>query len=472
MVITICNDRDSLLAAGVKFRMLLRCRSKLKKDRHVVTLIIIFFILFFTFIFFYAKFKYEVTSLDIIKEIGVYARLSLIKIGVNLYDPSTTIHPAFYPYFSKNYNENYYKVIEKNLKTPNVRIIDINNKKNRYSSFRFAYQPYNDIRLEKLAKEYKLNDIVANSSDEFEKLVRLRTWCRSQFSRNDFQPIMENFNALHVLKRNLRNNGFQKVPLGYYSPCNFFPLFYSQVLLSMGYTARICTISSNKNYRGHGLVEVWSNQWDKWIAMDADLNLHYINRKGVPQNILNLHNQRYLNEVEIEIVYGKKYSGDSGKMQVSPQLNKRNISDMINYSSYFLIDDMRNDWLTNHYSKGHPVKSSELFWIDKKLPAGFILRDKTSLFDDFYWTLNRTTIKSKPLNNKFLSKLDLFFDTYTPNFDYFIVEVDKKEKKIINTPYYKWPIHSGANQISVVSVNKFGVIGVPSHITIELLDDK
>src|SRR5207253_2059224 len=139
-----------------------------------------------------------------------------------------------------------------------------------YSSYPFRYQPADEPRLQQLRTQYHLDDVVAGAADEFEALVRLRNWTRSQFRRCDYQPWTKNFDALEVLNRNLRNPTQQPyVREKHLDPCQFFPLLYCQVLLSMGYQSRLVSI-------GHGMVEVWSNQYQKWVTMDAELNFHYV----------------------------------------------------------------------------------------------------------------------------------------------------------------------------------------------------
>jgi len=134
---------------------------------------------------------------------------------------------------------------------------------------------------------------------------------------------------------------------------------------------------------------------------------------------------------------------------------------------------MRNDWMTNHYFKGHPKRSgkrSSLFWIDKDLPPVFNFKQKTDNPDDFYWTLNQTEICAK--KELYSSKtIPLFFKTFTPNFKHFEIVLDDVKKIISKSAFYNWELHPGNNKLHIRSINKFGNSGIPSFVEI-LFDSK
>ena len=416
--------------------------------------------------------KYSLSPIYVGKQLARYSVLSAIYLSTLIYDPAVVKNTTLDPANNESIvNSADYIQIDKYFKESKVRealsIAKINNERIIKSRFNFIYQPYEEPRLDELRKKYKLVDVVSSAKDEFEAMILLRNWARSQFRRNDYQPIMENFDALEVLRRNIRNKDNEPYKPGQYRPCHFFPLFYTQVLLSMGYQARIVQISylAGGGYGGHGMTEVWSNQYKKWITMGPDLNQHF-EKDGIPINLLEFHNERYeIRPSRINIVRGKYPDVDRGDYE------EIDIDRWIDYHSYIQVIDMRNDWMTNHYFRGHPKRSdrASLFWVDKNLPSVFNFKQKTDDVDDFYWTLNQTEILIKNDSNQ-KDSLELAFHTFTPNFKHFEIIVDDKEKIISTDFVHLWKLHPGANKLLVRSVNKFGVNGIPSLV--ELLVDR
>src|SRR5262249_27756983 len=212
-----------------------------------------------------------------------------------------------------------------------------------YSRFRFQYQTYEEPRLHELRRKYRLDEVTAQATDEFGALVRLRNWTRSRFRRRDYQPFMKNFDALEVLDRNLRNDaGAPSDHTKYYDPCHFFPLLYCQVLLSKGYQARLTNISQRV---AHGMAEVWSNQYKKWIAMDVELN-HHFEKDGIPLNMLEVHNELFEDKPSrVRVVRGEQTSGDPSPA-VAALGREVTVEGMISYHRDLEIIAMRNDWMT------------------------------------------------------------------------------------------------------------------------------
>jgi hypothetical protein len=394
--------------------------------------------------------------------------LSIVRVSTTIYDPSVIKRDPFGPGTEDRINWGEYQLADKalpdNESALRIHIKTIHNEKIIRSSFDFSYQPYDEPKLILLRKEYGLDNVAASAKNEFDRMVLLRNWARSRFKRSDYQPRMTSFDSLAVLRANIHNPSNKPwQPGSQLRPCHFFPMFYSQVLISMGYQPRLVRISNldEKGYDGHGIAEVWSNQFKKWIAMDVDQNLHY-EKDGIPLSALEVHYERYAGKPSlVKIIRGVQTSGDAGIVK------QRSLEEMIAYHSYVQIVDMRNDWMTNPYFKGHPKRSdhSSLFWVDGRMPPVFNLKPKTSAKSDFYWTLNQTELWAKvgPSDNRVIS---MAFKTYTPNFKHYEIIIDGLQKTITTDPLYMWRLHEGDNKFQIRSVNKFGIGGIPSLVDI------
>jgi hypothetical protein len=70
----------------------------------------------------------------------------------------------------------------------------------------------------------------------------------------------------------------------------------TQCALALGFQARRVEISKtatawiapDEANVGHSVCEVWSQDWHKWVVLDANLNAHY-EQQGVPLSALEVH---------------------------------------------------------------------------------------------------------------------------------------------------------------------------------------
>lgn len=405
----------------------------------------------------YISFSYHLPFMKVAGSTARYLALSAISAGVKIYDPTaaSTRHTRLGPEEMVDYSS--YPRLEQYVehgKQPGIELLKMHNEKIVFSRYDFSYQP--DVpRLREIRREMHLDAVVAGADSELGKLIRLRQWVRKQFSRLDYQKRMQRFDALTIWRNPQRNPEKKKNNSANYNPCHFFPLFYSQVVLSMGYTPRIVGIN-HSGYNAHGFVEIWSNEYRKWISMDPDLNLYY-SYKGIPQNTLEVHNARYEHNSGMKLL----------QVMVEPGVQpEESIQNMLNYHRYIKIGSLRNDWLTNVYFRGHPKRSdlSTLFWRDTREKKAWRVVPVTSTKDDMYWTLNQAEIHVQPKKSR-NGLLALVFRTVTPNFSHFIVEINGK-KVTVRSSFFPWRLQKGKNSLKVFPVNSFGVEGIPSHVVV------
>lgn len=140
-------------------------------------------------------------------------------------------------------------------------------------------QPFTEPKLAQLATREQLADLVAGLPREFDQMVRLQDWVNSQWPDGTPDPYPP-WNALTVLDwiRSGRTQGF----------CAQYSQVFLQSLASLGYSARYIEIGRRENPYAHYLTEVWSNDYNKWVVMDADYNLHF-ERQGVPLSAQEVH---------------------------------------------------------------------------------------------------------------------------------------------------------------------------------------
>ncbi|MDA7503945.1 hypothetical protein OAF74_01225 [bacterium] len=393
------------------------------------------------------------------------AKLFIAK-GTTVYDPSVVIEAKTGP--DSKPESNYIFIDEELLNqdlipasSDELFLTEISNQKIVKASQDFSYQTYEEPRLHELRKKYKLKEVVADAANEFEALVLLRNWSRSQFHRENYQPFETNFDALRVLDRNLKIFGKPYDIDKHFDPCHFFPLLYSQVVISMGYTSRLVAAE-------HGMTEVWSNDFQKWVLMDAELNYHVV-REGVPLSLTEI---AYATPDEIELVRGTQ-SSDANPFQVHLKIDVISPEGLINMIRGNLLDivDLRNDWMTNHYFRGHPSRSDQnsLTLITPFNETSLILdrhlRPTTIDKEKFRWTLNQAEIYFK---HNHQNEVKLSIRTVTPNFKHFKIThngIDDYQK----SSEFVIKLREGSNSIKVQPVNLFDVPGISSQMNFNYL---
>ncbi len=134
-------------------------------------------------------------------------------------------------------------------------------------------------RLNELGLRERLDEVVGGRSREFERILRLKDWVAAQFPTTVPDPYPP-WDALVVLDwiRGGLTGGF----------CAQYAQIFLQSLAYLGIPARYVEIGTAENPYGHFLTEVWSSEYDKWVLMDPNYNVHF-ERDGIPLSALEIH---------------------------------------------------------------------------------------------------------------------------------------------------------------------------------------
>jgi len=233
----------------------------------------------------------------------------------------------------------------------------------------------------------------------------------------------------------------------------------------------------------HEVCEVWDNDFGKWIFVDADYVNHYnydVNT-GVPLHLQELHN------LYLDYYFPGKtldWMKDTFRWQpiredLAPPVARGSItspkgaqlSGFINAAYIYM--DHRN----NFFEKPVPRCLNQchvstwdgfIHWYDERTPP----RRQFSLFTDrardMYPDLNLVHIDA--LQGFGNDQLFLRFETYTPNFSHFEIDVDDTGWKKINGERWTWLLQSGRNEFRIRAVNKLNAKGKPSYIILNHAD--
>ncbi|MCZ6680112.1 MAG: transglutaminase-like domain-containing protein, partial [Candidatus Poribacteria bacterium] len=321
-------------------------------------------------------------------------------------------------------------------------------------SHRFSYLPYETKRAEVFRNRWKLEDVIAGATSEFDRFVRLSAWTRHQWEDGwnmgeiDFCPPWDGMVILELASRQLS--------LGM---CTHYTTVFVHACAALGLIARTVVIGC------HCVAEVWSEEYDRWVMIDTggDSNdetkaTYYYARNGVPMSALDIHNA--------------SVRQDFDGVAIEPEhAAKRFENDLISRARLFerFCIQLRNDELRT-LSPGEPEHGSGsyhydgyLWWKDEQMPPHPWFSRHSGRGADFYWTPNRTEIHLSRSDHPEVLHVD--FCTTMPNLKHYLAQVGDEDWEP-QTEGFGWKLRRGENHLRVKATSKFGWEGKESHVVV------
>jgi hypothetical protein len=147
--------------------------------------------------------------------------------------------------------------------------------------FSDEFEEFGSPRITRLREEYRLDDVVRGETSEFKKMLKLRHWIHSRWPIDNDQNFSGD--AFEILEKAKAGAGFN---------CSHSMRVQHAVMTAMGYVARDLGVDSDHLVFGksnhHGVNEVWSNEYAKWVLLDAKYDIHF-ERAGMPLSALEVH---------------------------------------------------------------------------------------------------------------------------------------------------------------------------------------
>jgi hypothetical protein len=144
-----------------------------------------------------------------------------------------------------------------------------------------AVEDYHNPRLKRLRDEYGLEKVIAGEPREFRRQLNLRHWIHTRWPIDNDQK--EGGDAFAILEKAKTGAGFH---------CSHSLTVQHAVMVALGFVVRDLGIDRNHEDLGrsthHGVNEVWSNDYAKWVLFDAKYDIHF-EREGLPLSALELH---------------------------------------------------------------------------------------------------------------------------------------------------------------------------------------
>jgi len=390
---------------------------------------------------------------------------------------------------------------------PGDRVIHVREVRNPAivrTSFPFEYESFDTPALVELRRQYGLDNVVAGAGTEFEKIMALRNWTADQFARSELvgrRPPFPPWDARVILQGQ-----------GYF--CLHHAITFTQVCLAFGIQCRVVTMNSPKG-GGHEVVEVWSDDYGKWIFIDPGYNYYvYDTAKGVPLSLLEV--QRALSSrqdkallfrypgLALPVPAKVKVASASPALQCAVEPSAMN--DYTGYRNFaarhlkhcfFLRYMPRNNFLAKptpiplNHGTTHWPWNGYMVWADDVIPrlphySGYAARE-----GDLYWTLNQVHMRMVygPRENEVVVHLD----TVTPDFSDYLAsmdnggarqtcsrrvardgsaaynaaatDTDSGEWRPVNERFI-WTLHPGVNRLQVKTRKRNGKTGPVSLVSL------
>ena len=357
----------------------------------------------------------------------------------------------------------------------NVVVTGSHNEEIRYTSVPFEYERFDEPALAELRAAYRLDEIVAGAATEMQMMIRLRNWVSRQWRYRPPAFPYPAWDAREILRR---REGF----------CVQFAIVYMQCALSLGMQTRFTfgcfpqTFLKGNIIPGHEVTEFWSNEYGKWVMMDAHQDQCFVDsRTGVPASMLELHDDQmetYCPDGPLD-PRGVHFDAErpSKVMRVwdkgEPAPRNEPPAMRIKWGAVHWMP--RNNFYDRRFPE--PIAQGRItwswtgyrHWCDSRTPPDPRFANYTSRRSDVEWTINQVRFAAGYAADR--GAVEIRMGTVTPDFDTFLVNVDGKGW-IAAGDTLQWQLQPGANRIEMRVQTRAGVLGRVSWLELEYVPAK
>ena len=342
-----------------------------------------------------------------------------------------------------------------------VKVLEHQNEKIVRTSVPFEYEPFDHPRLKALREQYRLDEVTADAKGEFELITRLAGWSATRWKglghlAKGYPP----WDALEILKDH--SDG---TPVGGF--CQQYNVVFLQACASYGLVGRAVSLGpgtlTDAIRSGHEVIEIWSNDFRKWIYVDGNYGWHFVDAKsGDPLSLMELRDRqiaavRQTSKGSARLVRivdtGQEWGGLTGfppftELRLIPRNNF-----LESRSPLPLNQGMRGWFWTGHF-----------VWTDEELPAALLYGNRVSNRRNWAWTLNQAQCLLEATETE--GELRVHLDTETPHFEAFLARIDHGQKTPVQSGFI-WKLQPGKNRLEVQPRNAAHREGITSQIVLE-----
>ena len=321
-----------------------------------------------------------------------------------------------------------------------------------------AFENYYSPRVRKLRMRYDLDAVVAGETDEWKRILLLRSWIKSNIAIDNSNPTQTRGDTFAILDAALKGGKFH---------CTHFSIVQHAVLNGFGYLTRRlgCGPGLEDDGGHHGVNEVWVNKFGKWVLIDAKYDSHF-EKNEVALSALEIREEVWRDGAKsVTCMVGPdrrpmKPSPETGRWETRPdtyrwcswetETNRFTTFPARPTSTLVVLDDeifRKNTW----YRDGRPHWAYDTPYLIK-----------TTRRDWIEWTPNVITSKVTIQNGK----ARVFLSSCTPNFRTFQTRANDGMWRDCGEEMDILLDSRGHRRFVFRTINLFGVAGPDHHVGI------
>ena len=354
-----------------------------------------------------------------------------------------------------------------------IHVINAENPPIQYSSLPWEWEQWDRPEFAEVRKLENLDEVIAGSRTEFDAQVKLLDYVARRWQWAVVSDNYPAWDAKSILNR-IENRGWGGM-------CALFNNLIGGMCMAYGWQARMVNIV------GHEVIEVWNDEYGKWVVLDGafsqkDINTYqYDPATAEPLNMLEMH-KLYLDYFfpnhTIDWMNDYTHYMDLKDGQPAPVKRGSLVPDStVKQTGFITAAFMRLAPRNNWYAKPTPKPLDHgtswwpwdgyVNWYDDQTPPKRQYSQFTDRPRDLWPDLNKVHVDmTQGFGN---DRLFLRFETYTPNFSHYEVNVDDTGWKEVGERW-TWLLQSGRNALNVRAVNKLGARGKPSSFVVNHAD--
>ncbi len=338
-----------------------------------------------------------------------------------------------------------------------------------YPSVEWEWESWDRPEFTRLRAQENLGPLVDGCRTQLEAQMKLLDYAAKRWRWTHPGAEYPGWDALSIVERVNKTGGG--------GMCIQENLFLIGMCQAYGWQGRLVGVD------GHEVGEIWNDEYAKWIYVDAFFPNHILcdPATGEPLSYLEIHN-RYLDyfypDRPMDWATDYRVSANAFKDRPDkPPVLRSSLTyhrhEENAYTGFMESRIMRILPRNNFYEKPTPIPLAHfgggyywqgyVSWYDAKTPPRGQYRNYTDRPRDLWPDLNTVHITTtQGFGNEHLF---LEFETYTPNFSHYEVNVDRSGWKQAEERW-TWHLVPGRNEIEVRAVSRLGVGGKPSRLVV------
>ena len=363
------------------------------------------------------------------------------------------------------------------------RIVAFRNPRILRSSYEMNFEKPRTPKLQQLRKECELDAVVAGAQTEFDAIQRLHRWAYhiplGSCSHTPWDPL-DWIDIRRDADGNIELNTYEQRRRD--MMCLYPNLVLTAALQSFGLPARHLNFHS-EGMTGHEICEVWSNDHNKWIHLDATRDYYWYDRRTlIPLDTEEIH-RVLVERLENTETWKRPYLFFQDLEKLIKDLpitywdgEYEHSNGSGDHGAHFLFRSFCHFRIVprfNVFSQEFPIPVSQgtevwswngyLNWAEDKVPPLRHFSQHTNRRADFYPTLNQTRYTAN--YGDCGRQINFSLESSTHDFEAFEIRINRGDWKE-TCKNWQWTLENGMNTAEMRSLNGSGQPGVVSMLSV------